>query len=211
MSLDLWFAFAAASAVLLSIPGPTILLVVSYAVGAGRTTALWTVAGVFLGDLVAITLSMLGLGVLLATSAELFTLLKFVGGVYLLWLGWKLLRAPVGGGDGTAELEARSADASGRAMLRHAFIVTALNPKSNMFFIAFLPQFLNPAAPAAAQFALMAATFTGLAAINALIYALAASSLRQRIRRPSVLRWMNRAGGAALISMGALTFFVRRA
>jgi len=97
MPPDLWLAFAAASAVLLAIPGPTILLVVSYAVGAGRATALWTVVGVFLGDLMAITLSMLGLGVILATSATLFTALKWVGGAYLLWLGWKLLTAPVEG------------------------------------------------------------------------------------------------------------------
>lgn len=206
MSVELWLAFAAASGLLLAIPGPTILLVVSYAVGAGRTTALWTVAGVFLGDLVAITLSMLGLGVILATSATLFTILKWVGGVYLLWLGWKLLTAPVEG----ARVEGETADASGRAMLRHAFVVTALNPKSNMFFIAFLPQFLDPAAAPAPQFAIMALTFTGLAAFNALLYALAASSLRERIKRPSVLKWMNRAGGSALMTMGALTFFIRR-
>ncbi|MEM7547136.1 MAG: LysE family translocator [Pseudomonadota bacterium] len=206
MALDLWLAFATASAVLLAIPGPTILLVISYAVGAGRTTALWTVLGVFLGDLVAITLSMLGLGVILATSATLFTVLKWLGGAYLLWLGWKLLTAPVAG----AVVEGRSATSSGRAMLRHAFIVTALNPKSNLFFIAFLPQFLDPAAAAAPQFVVMAITFTGLAAINALIFALAASHLRARIRRPSVLKWMNRVGGSALMAMGALTFFMRR-
>ncbi len=207
MSLEIWLAFAAASAVLLAIPGPTILLVVSYAVGAGRRTALWTVAGVFLGDLTAITLSMLGLGVILAASASLFTLLKWIGGAYLLWLGWKLLTAPVEG----AAVKGRAADASGRAMLRHAFVVTALNPKSNMFFIAFLPQFLDPAAAPAPQFAVMALTFTCLAAVNAVLYALAASQLRERIRRPSVLRWMNRSGGVALMSMGVLTFFIRRA
>jgi threonine/homoserine/homoserine lactone efflux protein len=207
MSFDLWLAFAAASAVLLAIPGPTILLVVSYAVGAGRATALWTVAGVFLGDLMAITLSMLGLGVILATSATLFTILKWVGGAYLLWLGWKLLTTPVEG----AKVKGREATASGRAMLRHAFVVTALNPKSNMFFIAFLPQFLDPAAAPVPQFLMMAVTFTGFAAVNALIYALAASHLRERIRRPSVLKWMNRTGGLALMSMGVLTFFIRRA
>ena len=207
MSFELWLAFAAASGVLLAIPGPTILLVVSYAIGAGRTTALWTVAGVFLGDLVAITLSMLGLGVLLATSATLFTALKWIGGLYLLWLGWKLLTAPATG----AQVESKNADASGRSMLRHAFVVTALNPKSNMFFIAFLPQFLDPGAATAPQFAVMAMTFTGIAAFNALLYALAASSLRERIKRPGVLKWMNRAGGSALMTMGALTFFIRRA
>ncbi|MEO0361043.1 MAG: LysE family translocator, partial [Pseudomonadota bacterium] len=121
-------------------------------------------------------------------------------------LGWKLLRAPVGIGD----VKGRRAEASGRSMLRHAFVVTALNPKSNMFFIAFLPQFLDPASPAAPQFVAMAATFCGLAAFNALLFALAAGTLRERIRRPSALKWMNRTGGAALMSMGVLTFFMRR-
>ena len=79
MAFETWLAFAAASAVLLAIPGPTILLVVAYALGAGRRTALWTVAGVFFGDLLAITLSVLGLGVILATSATLFTALKWIG------------------------------------------------------------------------------------------------------------------------------------
>jgi len=198
--------FAASAAALLAIPGPTFRLWISYAMGAGRTTALWTVAGVFLGDIVAITVSMLGLGVIIATSATLFTILKWGGGAYLLWLGWKLLTAPVG----DTEIEERNAEKSGRSMMRHAFVVTALNPKSNMFFIAFLPQFLDPGAPAAPQFVIMALTFTGLAAINALLYALAAAELRERIRRPSIRAWMNRVGGGALMAMGAFTFFLRR-
>ncbi|MEL7464171.1 MAG: LysE family translocator [Pseudomonadota bacterium] len=207
MTYEAWLAFAAASAILLAIPGPTILLVVAYALGAGRRTALWTVAGVFLGDLLAITLSVLGLGVLLATSATLFTILKWIGGAYLIWLGWKLFTAPVSG----ETVAARGADKSGRAMLLHAFAVTATNPKSIVFFVAFLPQFVNPAAPAGPQLTIMVATFCILAAVNALIYALAAGGLRERIKRPSVMRWLNRGGGTALMAMGAATFFIRRA
>ena len=207
MTFETWLAFAAASAVLLAIPGPTILLVVAYALGAGRRTALWTVAGVFLGDLLAITLSVMGLGVILATSATLFTALKWIGGAYLLWLGWRLFTAPVSG----ETVAAKGADKSGRAMLIHAFAVTATNPKSIVFFVAFLPQFVNPAAAAPPQLAIMVATFTILAAVNALIYAIAAGGLRERIKRPSVMRWLNRGGGTALMAMGALTFFIRRA
>ncbi|WP_281262046.1 LysE family translocator [Azospirillum thermophilum] len=95
MSPDLWLAFAAASAVMLAIPGPTVLLVVSYALGHGRRSAMATVAGVALGDFTAMTASMLGLGMLLATSAALFTLLKWLGAAYLVYLGLKLWRAPV--------------------------------------------------------------------------------------------------------------------
>src|SRR5690606_21870981 len=94
MSFEQWLAFAAASAVVVAIPGPTILLVVSYALGHGRKMAGATVAGVTLGDFTAMTASMLGLGALLAASATLFTLLKWVGAAYLIYLGIKLWRAP---------------------------------------------------------------------------------------------------------------------
>ena len=207
MPLDLWLAFAAASAILLAIPGPTILLVTAYAIGAGRKVALWMTLGVFLGDLLAISLAVLGLGALLMASAMLFTLLKWAGGAYLVWLGWKLMTAPAAGG----APDARRAEKSGPTMCAHAFAVTATNPKSIVFFIAFLPQFVSPSAPAAPQLLTMVATFTLLGALNALVYALAAGTLRERIRRPSVMRWMNRGGGGALIAMGLATILARRA
>ena len=207
MTFELWLAFAAASTVLLIIPGPTIILVISYALGAGRRTALWTVIGVFLGDLVAMTLSVIGLGALLAASATAFSILKWIGGAYLIWLGWKLFTAPAE----AQYLEGKTATASGMKMALHAFLVTATNPKGIVFFIAFLPQFLSPATAAAPQLVIMVATFTLLGALNALIYALAAGELRERLKRPEILKWMNRGGGAALMAMGAATFFVRRA
>ena len=206
MSIELWLAFAAASTVLVIIPGPTVLLVVAYALGAGRRTALWTVIGVFFGDLVAITASVLGLGVLLATSATLFTVLKFVGGAYLIYLGVRLFTAPTEAG----RIEAKAAAASGTKMAFHAFAVTATNPKGLVFFVAFLPQFLDRSAPATPQLAVMVATFTIIAAVNALVYAMAAGSLRARITRPDVLKWMNRGGGSALMAMGAVTMLARR-
>src|SRR5829696_9785988 len=95
MTFESWAAFTAASAVLLIIPGPTVLLVVSYAQGQGWRTVLPMTVGVALGDFTAVTLSMLGLGALLATSATLFTILKWMGAAYLVYLGVKLWRAPV--------------------------------------------------------------------------------------------------------------------
>src|SRR6201994_3164895 len=92
MTLAQWLPFAIASAILVAIPGPTVLLVVSYALGHGRKYALATTAGVALGDLTSMTASMLGLGVLLAASAELFMVLKWVGAAYLVYLGIKLWR-----------------------------------------------------------------------------------------------------------------------
>ncbi|MBX8827895.1 LysE family translocator, partial [Ochrobactrum sp. SFR4] len=93
MGLDVWLAFTAASIVLLVIPGPTILLVVSYALGQGWRTAVPMAAGVALGDFTAMTLSMLGIGALLATSAIVFTIVKWLGAAYLIWLGIKLFRS----------------------------------------------------------------------------------------------------------------------
>src|SRR5690606_14401992 len=145
MPIETWLAFVAASAVLLAIPGPTILLVISYALGHGRKGASATVAGVALGDFTAMTASMLGLGALLATSAVLFTLLTWVGAAYLIYLGIKLWRAPV-----STQVTPEAGEVSSERPLRiflHTYVVTALNPKSIMFFVAFLPQFLDLTRP----------------------------------------------------------------
>src|SRR5580704_1598453 len=126
MAFDHWLAFVAASAVLLAIPGPTVLLVISYALGHGRRSALSTVAGVALGDFTAMTASMLGLGALLAASAGVFTVLKWVGAAYLVYLGIKLWRAPLTEfGD-----NATTSEVGRGRMFLHAYAVTSLNPKS---------------------------------------------------------------------------------
>ena len=204
MALATWFAFLFASIVLLLIPGPTVLLVVSYSLTQGRKIALATAAGVALGDFTAMTLSLAGLGALLAASATLFTVLKWIGAVYLVYLGVRLWRAkPV-----LASVDAP--ERSPRSIILHAFTVTALNPKSIAFFIAFVPQFVDHDAALVPQLVLMEATFVTLAAVNAVVYALAADQLRQRIRRPGLLRWLNRAGATCLVGMGAATAAISR-
>jgi len=207
MPLDLWLAFTLASLALLVIPGPTILLVLSYALTQGRRVALATAAGVALGDFVAMTASLIGLGALVMASATLFTALKWVGAVYLVYLGVKLLRARPATGLGDDLIEGVPA----RGVFWHAAAVTALNPKSIAFFIAFVPQFIRPENPLMPQFVVLVATFVGLAAANALAFALLADRLRARIRRPGVLLWLNRAGGTALCAMGVMTATLRRA
>ncbi len=207
MPLDLWLAFVAASTVLLLIPGPTVLLVMSYALTQGRRVAVATAAGVALGDFIAMTASLAGLGALILASATLFNVLKWIGAVYLIWLGVKLLRSSPAPHEGLGA----SGTLPARGVFGHAAAVTALNPKSIAFFIAFVPQFLRPDTALAPQFAILIATFVSLAAINALAYALLADRMRARIRRPGTLLWLNRAGGSALIGMGVLTAALRRA
>ena len=207
MSLDLWLTFVAASTALLLIPGPTVLLVLSYALSQGRRVALASATGVALGDLIAMTASLLGLGALVLASATLFTLLKWIGAAYLIWMGLKLLRTPrIDGLEAVA-----TPDSTPRQVLAHAAAVTALNPKSIGFFIAFVPQFVTLDAPLAPQFAILIATFVALAALNALAYALLADRLRATIKRPSVITWLTCSGGAALVGMGIMTASLRNA
>lgn len=208
MEFALWLGFVLASLALLIAPGPTVILVASYAMTHGRTVALATAAGVAAGDFVAMSTSLLGLGALVLASAELFVTLKWIGAAYLAYLGVRLLLARPGAGLGEVT--------AGRAVRRsalfgHAFTVTALNPKSIVFFIAFVPQFIRPEAPLAPQFAILIATFVTLAALNAVAYALLADRLRARLARPAVALWLGRAGGAVLVALGVLTAATRRA
>lgn len=203
MTFESWLSFAFAASAMLAIPGPTILLVIGQSLGAGRRHALPLVAGVALGDLTAMTLSLAGLGALLATSAAAFTVLKWTGAAYLVWLGVKLWRAPVGS-DAKAPLDARRA-------LRQAYVVTALNPKGLAVFLAFVPQFLDTSLPFLPQAALLVATFVALAALNAAAYALLAGHVSGAVGRPVVRRWLNRAGGSVLVGAGVATAAMRRA
>lgn len=202
MTLETWIAFLATAAVMLAIPGPTILLVIGQSLGGGRQAALPLVLGVAAGDLVAMSLSLAGLGALLATSATLFTVLKWAGAAYLVWLGVRLWRAPVTG----ASLPLGAGQA-----WRQAFLVTALNPKSIAFFIAFVPQFLDPARPFLPQAAILVASFVLLGTLNALLYALAAGRLSGAVQRPAVRRVLNRTGGGMLVGAGLATAALRRA
>lgn len=200
MSVETWLAFVAASAVLLVIPGPTVLLVLSYALGQGWRVALPEA----LGDFCAMTASMLGLGAVLAASTVLFTALKWVGAAYLVWLGIKLWRA-----GGTLDAAPRTDRRSAAAMLGHAWLVTVLNPKAITFFIAFLPQFLDGKAPVLPQLAVVEPTFLVLAFANALGYAFLATRLRRVMSSARAVRGFNRTGGSLLIGAGIASVAVR--
>lgn len=207
MDFHVWLAFASASIALLLIPGPTVLLILSYAISQGRRVALATVAGVALGDFIAMSASLAGLGALVLTSSHLFILLKWVGAIYLIYLGIKLFWSAPNASLGRLD---DAPSASPRKVFAHSAAVTALNPKSIIFFIAFVPQFINPNAVLVPQFGLLIATFVGFAAVNALAYALLADKLRQKITGPSVLPFLTRLGGGALVAMGIATATIRR-
>jgi threonine/homoserine/homoserine lactone efflux protein len=207
VSIELWLAFVGASAVLLLLPGPTILTVISYSVAHGRRANVPLVAAVALGDTTSLLLSLVGLGALLATSAWWFTVVKWAGGLYLLWLGIKLLRA----GASTATLAAPAAPASRWRLFANTYAVTALNPKGIIFFVAFLPQFINPQANVAPQLWLLAATFVALAVVNATLYATFATSARRLLASPRAQRRFHLTGGSLLSAAGVWALVARRA
>jgi threonine/homoserine/homoserine lactone efflux protein len=207
MSFELWIAFVAASSAMLAIPGPTVMLVVSYALGRGRSSGWWTVPGVTLGDFTAMTVSLLGAGAILAASATLFTVLKLTGAAYLIWLGLKMwCSEPT-----LDDVPDASAGGTGWSMFLHSFVVTALNPKGIVFFVAFVPQFVNPTAAALPQFVILEATFVTLAAANVALWAVLAGLLRSQFKQPEMLKLVNRLGASFLVTAGLATIAFRRA
>jgi threonine/homoserine/homoserine lactone efflux protein len=207
MTFEIWATYAMACAIVLAIPGPTVMLVVSYALGKGRKTAWATVPGVALGDLTAMTVSLLGAGALLSASAEAFTVLKLCGAAYLAWLGIKMWREKP---HALEESHEKRRNRPSRMFL-HAYIVTALNPKGIIFFIAFVPQFMTPHTAVLPQISILIATFVSLAMVNTILWAFAAGTLREKFRNPRAMQIMGRAGGSVLIAAALLTALTRRA
>ena len=206
MSIELWLAFVGASAILLVLPGPTILTVISYSVAHGRRANAALVAAVALGDSTALALSLVGLGALLATSAFWFTVVKWAGGLYLLYLGVKLLRA----GASNSMPVAPAATGSRWKLFANTYLVTALNPKGIVFFVAFLPQFISPQASVTPQLWLLAITFVVLAVVNATLYAVFAASARRLLASRTAQRRFNLTGGTLLSLAGVWALMARR-
>lgn len=204
MTFEIWLAFVAASTALVLIPGPTVLLVVSYALGQGWRAALPMAVGVGLGDFTAMSLSILGIGALLMASAALFTVVKWVGAAYLIYLGVRLFRA-----GGTLNAEPKSNASSAFRMCAHAWLVTSLNPKGILFFVAFFPQFIGQQAAFWPQVLTLQGTFLCIAFGNALAYAFFASRARGLVRSERVISAVNKTGGAMLIGAGVASVAVR--
>ena len=206
MAIELWAAFVLASCVMLIIPGPTILTVISYSVAYGRRANVSLVAAVALGDSTALLLSLAGLGAVLATSAWLFTLIKWVGGLYLIYLGVRLLRA---GALAVNETKVDPLGSRGKLFF-NTWLVTALNPKGIIFFVAFLPQFVDPAEAVISQLWILSITFVILATLNATLYALFAANARQLLRSPKAQRRFNMGGGSLLTVAGCWALTARQ-
>lgn len=198
MSIELWIAFVATSAVLLVIPGPTVLTIISYSISHGRRVNASLVTAVALGDTTGLTLSLLGLGALLAASPFWFNLVKYAGGLYLLYLGYRSLRAgalPAHPGSGCGEQTRWK-------LSLNAYLVTALNPQAIVFFVAFLPQFVDRSGNVARQLWMLALTFVIMGMMNSACYTVFANSARRFLTTRRAQRLFQITGGALLASCG---------
>jgi threonine/homoserine/homoserine lactone efflux protein len=203
-----WLAFALAAAVMGLIPGPGVSSIVGYVLSSGRRTALASVAGMALGNLVAMTVSLAGAGALLAASALAFTVLKWAGALYLIGLGVLAIarsRAGVGAAaPPVAPISARTAFLSNVA-------VGTFHPKTIVFFVAFAPQLIRPDVNYALQAVILIATFTVVVGATDTAYALVAARTSPLLRSPRATLWSRRAGGGVLIAAGVATAAASRA
>jgi threonine/homoserine/homoserine lactone efflux protein len=206
MAIDTWLAFVAASVVVLVIPGPTILMVISYSLAHGRRAQGPLVAAVALGDSTALLGSLLGWGGLLAASAFWFNAVKWVGGLYLLYLGGRLLTARAR----PALVGQPPAPESRWRLFARAYGVTALNPKGIIFYVVFVPQFIDAHSGLPAQVLVLALTFVSLATANATLYAVSAEQARRLLASPAAQRGFNVVGGSLLVGAGIWTLVSRR-
>ncbi|MEP7299584.1 MAG: LysE family translocator [Burkholderiales bacterium] len=201
MTGPLLAAFAVASLVLAATPGPGVLYIVTRTLAQGRRAGLASVAGVALGNLGNAMGASLGLAALLAVSSLAFTVVKFAGAGYLVWLGIKALRET----RTTTPPSTFESPRRGR-ILRDGFVVALLNPKTALFFAAFLPQFIDPAGSAVLQSALFGAAFVVIAACTDTAYVLAAGIAAPALGIFGRARSLGRYAAALVyFSLGALT------
>lgn len=200
----LFSAFLVASFVLALTPGPGVLYIVARSLVQGRRSGLVSVAGVALGNLGNALAASVGLAALFAVSSLAFSVVKFAGALYLVYLGVQMLRSS------SVENPAAVAAAAPLAcVFRDGFVVALLNPKTTLFFAAFLPQFLSPDAPPMVQSMALGSLFVAIAAVTDSVYALAAGAVAPALRG-SVARGIGRRlGGGVFIGLGVLTALAR--
>ena len=204
--LHTWIAFVIAAEALLIMPGPTDMVVASYALSQGRRSAWASVPGVTLGDATALIVSLLGLGAVLMASAELFNALKIAGAIYLVYLGIKTWRAPVPDDiDDSAPLQH-----SPWRIMAHTYMATALNPGGIVFYVAFFPQFLSAEKPLLPQVATFGATFIIMGSLNSVLYATLALQVRRFVKSYRARKNMNRVSGGLLVAMGGMLGLAKR-
>ena len=197
MALDTWLLYLAAAILLSLTPGPNGLLALTTGALYGTRSTVAMVMGGALGFTLVIALSMVGIGALLQTSAQILVMMKWAGGAYLVWLGIQVWKAPAPSIDASAN----TPQPSGQVLFRQGLFAAISNPKAILFFGAFLSQFIDPKRSLMIQFIIMAATFVGIEIITELLIATLAQRVRAALKRFG--RRFNQVCGAMFAAIGA--------
>jgi threonine/homoserine/homoserine lactone efflux protein len=209
MSTTVLILFIVTSFVAIATPGPTVLLALSNGARFGTRVARFGMLGAMLSDLILISAVSIGLGALLAASETAFQILKWIGVLYLLYLGIQLLRTQPQSRHDLSQGLNPSVSQPHRIFLK-CLLVALTNPKGYLFFSAILPQFVNPQTPQFPQYALLALTFTAIDGLVMLGYASSGARAVQLFRTPMAMVWINRfSGGAIVVLAGALALYRR--
>ncbi|SDJ47396.1 LysE family translocator [Variovorax sp. OV700] len=206
----LLFSIVALAAI--ATPGPTVLLALSNGSRRGVRGALPGILGAVLSDFVLVGAVALGLGALLAASEFWFSMLKWVGAVYLAWLGIRMLLSKGGSFDAPradAGMPATGVPGDGRKVFLKSFLVAVTNPKGYLFCSALMPQFIDPAAAQGMQYAIIAVLFASLDASVMLVYAFVGARA-MRLLTAAAGRWIDRTCGAMLLALAGSLAFYRR-
>ncbi len=175
-SITTLVAFAAASLVFVAIPGPNLLYIVGHGVSGGRRHAFAAAVGVEIGTIIHIAAAAAGLSAIVASSATAFSTVKYVGVAYLIYLGIRALRRQA------SDQATNPAPVKTRGPLAQGVIVNVLNPKAALFFMAFLPQFMDPDGDTMTQVLVLGAVLFVVAIVVDFVYALGAASIAQRVK-----------------------------
>jgi RhtB (resistance to homoserine/threonine) family protein len=210
MPLDLYLSYLVAALIVIASPGPDSLNSLAIGISRGRREGVAYALGVGVGCLTHTVWAMLGISAIVAASATLFNVIKWIGAAYLVWLGIQSLRSK---GSIAAMTDARPSNANAAQRFRQGVLTNALNPKVMLFFLAFLPQFVDPQHGAAViwQLGLMGLTFTVVTALAYSALAWSAGSVGARlVKQPSIALWLERATGIVFIAMAARLAFAER-
>jgi threonine/homoserine/homoserine lactone efflux protein len=210
LSLRQFLTFGATAWALIVIPGPSVLFVVTRGIALGRRAALATVVGNTTGQLVHVAAVALGVGVLVARSVTVFNVMKIAGALYLAYLGLRTIR---GAASLKLALAGTTAPRSTRRLLGEGFVVGVTNPKTTIFFLAVLPQFVDRSrGHVSLQLLLLGLVFAAIAVLSDSSYALAAGSVRRWFdRRPERTEKVSVTSGLVMIGLGVRLALVGRA
>jgi homoserine/homoserine lactone efflux protein len=200
MTWNLWVLFAATETILCLTPGPAVLFVIAHGLARGGRSSLWANAGILSANALYFVLSAFGLGTLLLASTTVFTVIKYVGSGYLLYLGVQTFR---GAGLAVNRAPAMKQTTSGPRALSRGFAIQASNPKALLFFVALLPQFVSPASPIVPQIIILGLTSVLIEFLVLATYGHLAGRAASVARQSSFIKATNRASGAMLIAAGA--------